>query len=207
MTTNKNYDVEKQSDRRQRRSYQDDYFDYSPRGQWLRAAVLGANDGLIAVACLLISVGDMEDDKPKFLLSLAYVVVGSISLAVREYISVYSQLDVELAQMKRDHNRMQRNQDEQSKRRLPNPLQVAIVACITFLAGAVAPLLAGSFIMDKHVRSGVVVATVSVGLVVFGWVWSVIGGSPAMKSCFRVLFGGLMALGITFGQKIIIESG
>ncbi|KAL8193879.1 hypothetical protein R6Q57_026121 [Mikania cordata] len=204
MTTNKNYDVEKQSDRRQRRSYQDEYFDYSPRGQWLRAAVLGANDGLIAVACLLISVGDMEDDKPKFLLSLAYVVVGSISLAVREYISVYSQLDVELAQMKRDHNRMQRNQDEQTKRRLPNPLQVAFVACVTFLAGAVAPLLAGSFIMDKHVRSGVVVATVSLGLVVFGWVWSVIGGSPAMKSCFRVLLGGLMALGITFGQKIII---
>ncbi|KAK9075723.1 hypothetical protein SSX86_004052 [Deinandra increscens subsp. villosa] len=166
-----------QSDKKQGNLFEDEYFDYSPRGQWLRAAVLGASDGLVYVACLMTGVGAAKDVKAKFLLGLFNLLAGAISIAVREYVSVYSQLDVELAQMKRD-KRMVRDQEEQAKRTLPNPLRVGITAAIAFSSGGVTPLLVGSFILDRGVRLGAVVASASVALVGFGWVWSIIGGTP-----------------------------
>ncbi|KAM0063937.1 putative Ccc1 family protein [Helianthus debilis subsp. tardiflorus] len=55
---------------------------------------------------------------------------------------------------------------------------------------------------------GVVVAAVSLALVIFGWIGSVLGGTPVVKSCVRVLLGGLMAMAITFGlTKLIGTSG
>ncbi|KAK1423642.1 hypothetical protein QVD17_18948 [Tagetes erecta] len=194
MFTSKYEDAEKQGD---------EYFDYSPRGQWLRAAVLGANDGLVFVACLMMGIGDMKDVKVKFLLGLANVVAGAISMAVREYVSVCSQLDLELAQMKRDKSIGRNNKEEQ---KLSNPLVVAIAASISFSLGAITPLLVGTFILDEYVKLGVLVAGVSMGLVGFGWIWSVIGGTSLLRSCFRVLSGGLLAFAITYGQTTLIGS-
>lgn len=194
MFTNKYDDAEKQGE---------EYFDYSPRGQWLRAAVLGANDGLVFVACIMMGIGDVKDVKVKFLLGLANVVACAISITVREYVSVCSQLDLELAQMKRDKS-IGRNQEE---KQLSNPLLVATSASISFSLGAITPLIVGTFILDHDVKLGVMVAGVSMGLVGFGWTWSVIGGSPLLKSCFRVLLGGLIAFAITYGQATLIGSG
>ncbi|KAI3695143.1 hypothetical protein L1987_78131 [Smallanthus sonchifolius] len=203
MGTNKNDDVVQCREKKQRELFQEEYFDYSPRGQWLRAAVLGANDGLVYAACLTMSVSDAKDVKAKFLLGLLNLVAGAVSIAVREYVSVYSQLDIELAQRLRD-KRMKRNQEEQGKRQLPNPLGAAIAASVAFSLGAIAPLLVGSFILDHDMKLGVLMATVIIALVVFGWIWSVIGGTPVLKSCFRVLIGGLIAFAITFGQTKLL---
>ena len=77
-------------------------FDYSQRAQWLRAAVLGANDGLVSIASLMMGVGAVKTDvKAMVLTGFAGLVAGACSMAIGEFVSVYSQLDVEVAQMRR----------------------------------------------------------------------------------------------------------
>ena len=65
------------------------------RAGWLRAAVLGANDGLVSTACLMIGVAAAS--APKFLVTvgIAGIVAGAMSMAVGEYVSVRSQNDIE----------------------------------------------------------------------------------------------------------------
>ncbi|KAD3067340.1 hypothetical protein R6Q59_018587 [Mikania micrantha] len=183
-------------------------FDYSQRGQWLRAAVLGANDGLVSVASLMMGVGAVKQDaKAMILAGFAGLVAGACSMAIGEFVSVYSQLDIEVAQMERE-SRMLGNQQEKETEQLPNPTQAALASALAFSLGAIVPLLAASFIGDHKVRLGVVVAAVSLALAIFGWIGSVLGGSPVVKSCVRVMVGGLMAMGITFGiTKLIGTSG
>lgn len=62
---------------------------------WLRAAVLGSNDGLVATASLMIGVSAAQ--KPEFLITvgLAGIVAGAMSMGVGEFISVRSQSDIE----------------------------------------------------------------------------------------------------------------
>ncbi|KAK9071020.1 hypothetical protein SSX86_009588 [Deinandra increscens subsp. villosa] len=180
-------------------SLKEDYdFDYSQRGQWLRAAVLGATDGLVSVASLMMGVGAVKHDvRAMILTGFAGLVAGACSMAIGEFVSVYSQRDVEVAQMKRD--RRNGNIDQESeKEALPNPIQAAAASAFAFMLGAIMPLLAAAFIADHKVRLGVVVATVSSALVVFGWIGAFLGRTPVIKSCLRLLVGGWMAMAITF---------
>ncbi|PWA47511.1 hypothetical protein CTI12_AA494760 [Artemisia annua] len=166
-------------------------FDYSQRGQWLRAAVLGATDGLVSVASLMMGIGAVKQDvRAMILTGFAGLVAGACSMAIGEFVSVYSQRDVEVAQMKRDK--------KIEKEALPNPIQAAAASAIAFMLGAILPLLAAAFIVDHKVRLGVVVATVSLALVVFGWIGAFLGKTPVVKSCFRILTGGWLAMAITF---------
>ena len=68
------------------------------------------------------------------------------------------------------------------------------------------PLLAASFIREYKVRLGVIVAAVTFALVVFGWLGAVLGKAPVLRSALRVLFGGWMAMAITFGLTKLIGS-
>lgn len=78
-------------------------FDYAKRAQWLRAAVLGANDGLLSTASLMMGVGAVKKDvKTMILTGIAGLVAGACSMAIGELVSVYSQYDIEMAQMKRE---------------------------------------------------------------------------------------------------------
>ncbi|KAL8189000.1 hypothetical protein R6Q57_030028 [Mikania cordata] len=182
-------------------------FDYSQRGQWLRAAVLGATDGLVSVASLMMGVGAVKHDvRAMILTGFAGLVAGACSMAIGEFVSVYSQRDVEVAQMKRDGRISGINDQESEKEALPNPIHAAAASAFAFMLGAMMPLLAAAFIVDHKVRLGVVVATVSLGLVVFGWVGAFLGRTPIMKSCLRVLVGGWMAMAITFALTMWIGS-
>ncbi|CAN6686933.1 unnamed protein product [Malus baccata var. baccata] len=194
-------------------------FDYSKRSQWLRAAVLGANDGLISTASLMMGVGAVRQDiKAMILTGFAGLVAGACSMAIGEFVSVYSQLDIEVAQMKRDNQNKKNNQevhgaeddggDGDDKESLPNPLQAAAASALAFSVGAMVPLLAASFIRGYKVRLGVVAAAVSLALVLFGWLGAKLGKAPVMRSVMRVLVGGWMAMAITFGlTKLIGSSG
>ncbi|MCO5582212.1 hypothetical protein L7F22_036104 [Adiantum nelumboides] len=77
--------------------------DYVHRGQWLRAAILGANDGLVSTASLMMGVGAVKDDDAKAMIisGLAGLVGGACSMAIGEFISVYSQRDAERFDKKR----------------------------------------------------------------------------------------------------------
>lgn len=67
------------------------------RAGWLRAAVLGSNDGLVSTASLMIGIA--AANKSEFLITagLAGIAAGSMSMAVGEYVSVKSQNDIEKA--------------------------------------------------------------------------------------------------------------
>lgn len=183
-------------------------FDYSKRSQWLRAAVLGANDGLVSTASLMVGVGAVKQDIKAMILSgFAGLVAGACSMAIGEFVSVYSQLDIELAQIEREKRRPNQSPMNQ-KEALPNPLQAAAASALAFSVGAMVPLLGASFIREYRVRLGVVVGAASLALVGFGWLGAVFGRAPAVRSVVRVLVGGWLAMAITFGlTKLIGSSG
>lgn len=70
---------------------------------WLRAAVLGANDGIVSTASLIVGVAAANAGKPAILLSgMAGLVAGAMSMAAGEYVSVSSQADSEAADLARE---------------------------------------------------------------------------------------------------------
>lgn len=70
---------------------------------WLRAAVLGANDGIVSTACLLIGVAMAGGQRGSVLVAgLAGMAAGAMSMAAGEYVSVHSQADIERADLSRE---------------------------------------------------------------------------------------------------------
>jgi VIT1/CCC1 family predicted Fe2+/Mn2+ transporter len=67
------------------------------RAGWLRAAVLGANDGLVSTASLLIGIVAAGQDSLVITAGIAGITAGAMSMAVGEYVSVSSQTDIEVA--------------------------------------------------------------------------------------------------------------
>ncbi len=77
------------------------------RSGWLRASVLGANDGILSTTSLAIGVAAASVVRdPIILATLAGVVAGALSMAAGEYVSVSSQLDVETADLKRENDEL-----------------------------------------------------------------------------------------------------
>ena len=83
----------------------DNYLDshYIHRSNWLRAAVLGANDGIISISSLAIGVAAASSSRdPILLATVAGLVAGALSMAAGEYVSVSSQTDIEHADIERE---------------------------------------------------------------------------------------------------------
>ncbi|QII37990.1 VIT family protein [Rouxiella badensis] len=75
---------------------------------WLRAAVLGANDGIVSTASLLLGVAAAQVGHSGLLLTgLAGLVAGAMSMATGEYVSVSSQADIEEAALKEEHRELE----------------------------------------------------------------------------------------------------
>jgi len=76
---------------------------YTNRSGWLRAAVLGANDGILSTTSLAIGIAAASTTRePIVLAALAGLVAGALSMAAGEYVSVSSQSDIETADLKRE---------------------------------------------------------------------------------------------------------
>ena len=74
---------------------------------WLRAAVLGANDGIISTASLILGVAAAASPKDEILLAgIAALVAGAMSMAAGEYVSVSSQSDTEQADLARERKEL-----------------------------------------------------------------------------------------------------
>ena len=80
---------------------------YANRVGWLRAAVLGANDGLLSTASLVLGVAAAHGTHASILIAgTAGLVAGSMSMAAGEYVSVHSQADTELADLEREKSEL-----------------------------------------------------------------------------------------------------
>ncbi len=76
---------------------------YLDRAGWLRAAVLGANDGIVSVASLIVGVAAADPTRAAILIAgAAGLAAGAMSMAAGEYVSVSSQADVERADIARE---------------------------------------------------------------------------------------------------------
>lgn len=85
---------------------------YVHKSNWLRAAVLGANDGIISVASLAVSVASAKASASGVVLAtLGGLVAGALSMAAGEYVSVSSQKDIEQADIERERKELENDPD------------------------------------------------------------------------------------------------
>lgn len=212
----------------------------SHRGGWLRAAVLGANDGIVSTASLVLGVAAADADPAAILTAgLAGLVGGALSMAAGEYVSVSSQRDVEEADLARERQELRTEPDRElaelaslyEAKGLPTalarevataltakdalsahareelnidvdalarPVQAAWSSAASFAVGASLPLAAMTMVPAVvQVPVTLVAATTALG-VLGGWS-AHLGGAPVRPAVVRVVFGGLVAMGLTMG--------
>ncbi len=94
----------------------DNYLDvhYIRRSNWLRAAVLGANDGIISVSSIAIGIAAASSTRePTVLATIAGLTAGALSMAAGEYVSVSSQADTEKADIEREKQELQESPEQE----------------------------------------------------------------------------------------------
>lgn len=83
---------------------------------WLRAAVLGANDGIVSTASLIIGIASSQASQSTIIMTgIAGLVAGAMSMAAGEYVSVSSQADTENADLAKERNELATDQENELK--------------------------------------------------------------------------------------------
>jgi VIT1/CCC1 family predicted Fe2+/Mn2+ transporter len=86
----------------------------APRLNWLRAGVLGANDGIVSIAALVVGVAAAtQETLPVLIAGTAGIVAGSLSMALGEYVSVSSQRDSEASLIAREREELRDHPEEE----------------------------------------------------------------------------------------------
>ncbi|HMN43381.1 MAG TPA: VIT family protein [Povalibacter sp.] len=89
---------------------------FSNRASWLRAAVLGANDGILSTAGLLVGVASAEASAEQLLVAgIAGLAAGALSMGAGEYVSVSSQADVERADLEIEKRQLATHADYEQR--------------------------------------------------------------------------------------------
>ena len=162
------------------------------RLNWLRAAVLGANDGVVSVAGVVMGVAAAGSDSTAVLVAgTAALVAGAISMGGGEYVSVSSQRDAEIA-----HGR---TKDQVNAR----PWSAALSSFIAFTAGAILPLVAitGPW---QGLSIPATVASVLVALGFTGWWAAWAGKTPVLRSIIRNVAISALTMGISYAIGAVL---
>src|SRR5450830_1518616 len=165
---------------------------------WLRAAVLGANDGIISTSSLVLGVAAAHAAHRNILLTaVAGLVAGAMSMATGEYVSVSSQVAQQL--MKHDaigaHARDELGLSDLSKAR---PLQAAWASAASFSLGAALPLAVTSLTPERNLIALLVGATL-LALAVLGGIAARTGGAKIIPGVVRVTFWSSLAMALSAG--------
>jgi len=120
------------------------------RSNWLRAAVLGANDGIVSTASLIAGVAAAQTTHAAILAAgLAGLVAGALSMAAGEYVSVRSQADAEAADLQLEMRSLRGNAAQE----LEELIGIYVARGLTpELAGQVARQLTRHDALDAHAR-------------------------------------------------------
>ncbi len=165
---------------------------FQDRINWIRASVLGANDGIVSVAALLVGFAGAIPSKTYLLAAgIAGVVSGALSMGVGEYVSVSSQRDVEKDDLKL------------TKSALTNPWHAAIASALSFTAGAFIPLIA-VFLAPEKILVLVTFAASLCALILTGSLSGYISRTNILRATLRVTVGGALAMAITLGIGTLI---
>lgn len=210
------------------------------RSNWLRAAVLGANDGIVSISSLLIAVAAAGSDSGAILIAgIAGLVAGAMSMAAGEYVSVSSQTDIERADVEREREALKQNPEEElrelvaiyrsrglkletaklvaeeltasdpleahlrdelglSEVAAANPYQAAFTSFLAFTLAGALPLLAAVLSPEKTTLGMILLVTV-LALALLGWLGAKAGGAHPRRAVARVLFWGVLAMGVSAG--------
>jgi len=211
----------------------------------LRAAVLGANDGIVSIAGLVVGVAGATDSRSAiFTAGMAGVLAGAISMAAGEYVSVSSQRDTEKALLRLEKFELENYPEEELEElvqiyinkglssetaekvakeltkkdvyrahldaelaidpeNLVNPWQAAIASALSFLAGAVLPMLA-ILLPPQNARVFITFVSVVVALGFTGALSAKVGNAPIRPAIIRVVSGGVLAMLVTYGIGSLI---
>jgi vacuolar iron transporter family protein len=171
------------------------------RMNWLRASVLGANDGIVSTAGIVMGVaGATVESGPILIAGIAALVAGSISMAGGEYASVSAQRDSEIAALSREREQL----TPAEKASLPayaeehvSPMAAAIASFISFALGSVLPIvaIAGPWIDYREVAT---VTSVVVALALTGYFGAKIGRARPLRAVSRNVVVSLLTMGIAY---------
>jgi VIT1/CCC1 family predicted Fe2+/Mn2+ transporter len=207
---------------------------------WLRAGVLGANDGIVSVAGIVVGVAGATTSRgPVFTAGLAGLVAGAVSMSLGEYVSVSSQRDSQTALLAQERQELAetpgrelneltalyqaKGLSEPTARQvateltahdalaahldaelhidpddLASPVQAAAASAASFTIGALLPLVA-ILLPPSGWRVPVTIIVVLIALAIAGTVSARIGGSNVRRAVIRVVIGGAVGLGFTYG--------
>ena len=144
---------------------------------WLRAGVLGANDGIISVSVVLISVIGILDFHKLLLVGISAIIAGALSMSIGEYVSVSAQKDAEEAWKQKE---------------LTNPVHAALSSFLSFLVGAVIPF--GAALLFSN--SIAIIIAVILTLVLTTSISMGVSKVRSWKPFLRNIVSGALALGI-----------
>jgi VIT1/CCC1 family predicted Fe2+/Mn2+ transporter len=158
----------------------------------LRAAVLGANDGIVSTASVVMGVaGAGADNKTIFTAGLAALVAGALSMAVGEYVSVGSQRDAEESHVKALQGDMSGDHE------FTSPMQAALASFISFTIGGLIPFVV-VVIAPADTKIWATVGAVIIALLLTGYFSASAGNAPKARAIVRVVVGGLLAMAVTY---------
>ncbi len=216
-------------------------------GGWLRAAVLGANDGIVSIASLVLGVAAADSGAGAVATAgVAGLVGGALSMAAGEYVSVSSQLDVEVTDLARERRELLESPAAERRELieiyeakglapelaeqvadalvlaedplrvhareelrldpddLARPLQAAVVSALSFAVGALLPLLV-ILLTPIAVRVAATLIAALVALALLGGVSARLGRAPVGRALVRVVIGGALAMGLTYGLGALFD--
>ncbi len=210
------------------------------RINWLRASVLGANDGIVSTASIIVGVAGASNSSHFILTAgVAGMVAGALSMAVGEYVSVSSQKDSEKVLLEKERIELEtmpaeeleeltqiyrgKGLSETSARKVaieltehdafaahvdaelhidPNnltkPFQAAYASAISFCCGAIIPIFA-IILSPERIRVQMTFVAVLIALIITGALSANVGGAKKRVAILRVVFGGILAMVVTFG--------
>lgn len=211
---------------------------------WLRAAVLGANDGIVSIAGLVVGVAGATDDTNVIATAgIAGLVAGALSMAAGEYISVSTQRDTERAYIAKEKAELTQHPKEELQELadaykekglsahtamkvakelteknalrahldmefgldeddLTNPWHAALASAVSFTIGGLIPIATIlGFSQDSRVIATFISVAIALGAT--GYISAIIGGAPAMRATVRVVFGGALAMLVTYGIGVL----
>ncbi|MCA4726601.1 VIT1/CCC1 transporter family protein [Mycolicibacterium fortuitum] len=212
---------------------------------WLRAGVLGANDGIVSTAGIVVGVAAATAQLgPIWTAGIAGLSAGAVSMALGEYVSVSTQRDTEAALLGKERRELEDQPEGElaeltvlhegkglspdtarkvaeeltehdafaahvdielgiDPKGLANPWLAAFSSAISFVTGALLPLLA-ILLPPIQPRIPVTVVSVLVALAVTGFVSARLGDARVLPALLRNVIGGGLALAITFATGYLV---
>ncbi|WP_032385949.1 VIT1/CCC1 transporter family protein [Rhodococcoides fascians] len=213
--------------------------DLSGRLNWLRAGVLGANDGIVSTAGLVVGVASATTDRGSLLTAgIAGLVAGAVSMALGEYVSVSTQRDAERSLLIKERRELAEEPEEELAElaalyeakglsvetaqkvaqeltehdpfaahvdvelgidpdALTNPWQAAASSAVSFISGALLPLLS-ILLLPASQRIPVTFVVVLLALALTGTISARLGGAPSRPAVTRIVIGGAIAMAVTY---------